>query len=231
MDLPQWIIAVATILLAFATVLLAAVAAFQKIIENWIFKPNLKVMSRACEPYCHKNLLTITDQRTGAVIDSVDGYYLRIEVTNSGRGRANQVEVFAKKLEKKQADGSYRERSEFDPMNLSWSHWETPIIDGISREMPKYCGLAHIYDPAKRQRFPTHLRKNAPCGQALLEFCLQRLPNTGTHVVESGLYRLHILVAAANARPKPFVVEINFSGQYFADESKMMSEGFGIMVL
>ncbi len=230
MDLPQWIIAVATILLAIATILLAAVAAFQKIIEGWMFKPNLKVMSRACEPYCHKNLLTITDQQTGAVIDTVDGYYLRIAVTNSGRGRADQVEVFAEKLEKKQADGSYCERTEFDPMNLRWSHWERPIIDGISPRMPKYCGLAHIYDPAKRKHFATHLRKNAPYDQALLEFCLQRLPNTGTHVVESGLYRLHVLVAAANARPKPFVVEINFSGQWFTDESKMMGKEFSIMV-
>jgi hypothetical protein len=48
--------------------------------------------------------------------------------------------------------------------------------------------------------------------------------------VESGLYRLHVLVAAANARPKPFVVEINFSGQWFTDESKMMGKEFSIMV-
>lgn len=224
MDMPQWIIALGTLVLA-------VVAVFGKIIKGWFIKPKLKVLSLAREPYCHKNLLTITDPQTGVVVDTVDGYYLRLEVSNRGNARANQVEVFAKKLEKKQADGSYRERTEFDPMNLRWSHWETPIIDGISPKMPKYCELAHIYEPAKRQHFAAHLRKNAPDDQALLEFCLQRLPNTGTHLVEPGLYRLHVLVAAANARPKPFVVEINFSGQYFADESKMMGEGFGIMVL
>lgn len=221
MEESQWIIAMGTLLLA-------VIAAFQRIIDGWIKRPKLLIEASACPPYCHKNLLTICDPRTGSVVDTVDGYYLRLAVLNKGNARAEQVEVFADKLEKKQADGSFRECAQFDPMNLRWSHWELPVIDGITQDMKKYCGLAHIWDPIKRKHFAAELRKQAPDDQALLNFCLQAPPNTGTHVFEPGVYRLHVRVAGANAMPRPSIVEINFNGKWYPDESKMLGEGVGI---
>ena len=71
-----------------------------------------------------------------------DAYYFRIWVENTGRERAEDVQVYAAKLWKRQADGTFQPVNTFLPMNLRWAHSPDPAEPEIFDDMnPKRPGL------------------------------------------------------------------------------------------
>jgi len=51
------------------------------------------------------------------------------------------------------------------------------------------------------------------------------------HLLPPGIYRLSIVVAAANAKPLTKTLEIHLNGQWYDMESKMLEEGISIRLL
>jgi hypothetical protein len=49
-----------------------------------------------------------------------------------------------------------------------------------------------------------------------------------SHLLPKGAYKIQVRIAAANARPTTKWWEINLTGNWYADEEKMFSEGIGI---
>lgn len=165
--------------------------------------------------------------------DETDCYYFRVRVKNYGNQRAELVEVYAKELSKKHADGTFKKINNFLPMNLVWSHVKTPFIDAISPNMEKFCDLGHIIDPTKRSKiqFEDNPDWKVPSGKTIFSFDLEVRPFTMSHLIPPGIYRLVLQIAAANTKPIEKTLEIVITGDWHEDESKMLSEGVGIKLI
>jgi hypothetical protein len=227
--LAQWVA-------ASATLLAVLVALFKDEIVGWIKKPMLSVSIRLESPDCHKTTLAYVVQRTTLIQGSAECYYLRIWVENIGRTRAENVQVFASELFRRNADGRYGQVDGFLPMNLRWSHAQHgprgPEIfaDGISPGMGKHCDLGRIVDPAHQQNVGDSL-PSVKGGQCLLALDLEVAPNTLSHLIAPGVYQLHLQVAASNCRPVEKVIELNLTGAWFPDQNRMFSDGLGIRMV
>jgi hypothetical protein len=51
-----------------------------------------------------------------------------------------------------------------------------------------------------------------------------------TEFLHPGNNRFEILVAAANRKPTPFVVDLDLRGFYFQNEAEMFKKGFAVSV-
>ena len=209
------------------TFLAVLVALLKEELQRIWRKPELKAIVRFTAPDCHKTEATITDWQTGRVIDRWPCYYLRIWIENGGNQRAEQVQVFASKLWRKQLDDTWDEQKKFLPMNLLWAHIRRPFLDGLSPEMGQYCDVGHVDHPshalAAGETLPT-----VPEGKTILALDLEVKPNTKTHLLAPGDYQLELKIAASNCKPVSKKLLLNLSGEWFDDETKMFAGGLGM---
>jgi hypothetical protein len=215
-ELATWVGAIAT--------LLAVIVALMKddIVGFWR-RPKLQLSLNPFAPDCHKIRIDLINRGTGAVIRSMDSYYLRLWIENKGNVRATDVQVFAAALHRKHADGNYKAEAGFLPMNLKWSHSQLSpagpeiFADGLSPQMGKHCDLGHIARPENTDH-------------ALLELDVEVTPNTMTHILRPGEYKLELKIAASNSKPIKRFIEINLTGKWFDDEEKMFADGLGLKI-
>ncbi|ALA57797.1 hypothetical protein [Nitrospira moscoviensis] len=217
---------------AVATLLAALVALFREEIRTKWYRPVLTARIRLSPPDCHKTQQT-TNNPIAQLAQRGDCYYFRIWVQNEGRQRAEKVQVFVSRLQKKHADGFFKDVDSFLPMNLRWSHTSPPEIftEGISPGMGKHCDFGHIIEPNFRNSLMQPVPSGSSQGRTILELDLEVEPNTLSHLIVEGDYRLYVKVAAANCPPTEKCWEVNLTGKWFTDESKMFAEGIGITAL
>ena len=205
---------------AIATFIAVIVALFKEDIVKFWRCPNLDLRVKLEAPDCQKIPLQVINQSAGKKF-RIDSYYLRLWIFNSGRVRVDRVQVFASKLLRQHADSEFKKEQSFLPMNLKWSHSQLSskgpeiFAEGISPDMGKHCDLGHI--------------KKAETTK--LELDLEVLPNTGSHILTPGKYRLDIKIAAGNFKPITRTIEINLTGAWFDDEARMFSDGLGLKVI
>ena len=165
----------------------------------------------------------------------VPTYYLRLRVVNNGNDKAESVELFAAELSRQKADGTFDRVNSFLPMNLVWSHYGGVFLSAISPDTYKHCDLGHIVDPKMRDRVPIEKKPwtddEVAHDDAILSLNTAVLPHTKSYLIRPGVYRLVVILAAANAKPFRKTLEINLTGDWYDDEEKMLAEGIGIMVL
>jgi hypothetical protein len=223
----------ATWVAAIATLAAVLVALFKEDITSWWRRPRLEVVARLAAPDCHKTEITLLNQATGIVLGRWPCYYFRVWVENKGTRRAEQVQVFASRLLRRHADGVFKAEQQFLPMNLKWAHSQQRptgpevFAEGISPEMGKHCDLGHIVHPDMRAKTGDSL-PDVSSGQAIMELDLEVAPNTKSHLLAPGVYRLVLKVAAANCRPVTKTLELSLTGKWHDDERKMFSDGVGL---
>jgi hypothetical protein len=176
-DFAPWASAAATTL---AAIVALFIALFKEPIQAFIFRPRFKVAIETRSPYCLKTKGTVgtvyanvvpTGERH--VLWQGSFYYARLWVQNTGRTRAEGVEVFVTKVEQKLLDGSYKTHDGFIPANLRWANTnpEVPEIrTSMSREMGRHCDLGAIADPQCTTLNALH---NVPKGQATFDLVLE----------------------------------------------------------
>ena len=59
---------------------------------------------------------------------------------------------------------------------------------------------------------------------------LEVLPNTRSHVVPPGTYRLGLKIAGANCTVTDWTVDFTLTGKWFAEENRMFQEGIAISI-
>jgi hypothetical protein len=211
---------------ASATFLAALVALLKEDLVSLWRRPRLDVRIRLAPPDCHKTEFTLGSARTGEFLGAWPCYYLRVWVENLGNIRAKYVEVFARRLLRKHADDRFKEEPQFLPINLKWSHTGEVILPGISSEMGRFCDIGHVVHPDATAKVGHAISGTAP---GVTVFCLdlQVAPNTKTHLLSPGIYRLEIRVAAANSRPVDHTIELTLTGKWFEDQAKMFTDGLG----
>lgn len=124
-------------LTAIGTVGAVTVALFKDEILRRFRRPKLSVRITPEAPDCLLSPSTVG--REGRVLWSGNIYWLRLWIENVGTVRAEQVQVFASKLFKRNANREFTPVSEFTPMNLRWANardWKNPEIfaPGISHK-------------------------------------------------------------------------------------------------
>lgn len=189
-------------------------------------RPTLGVRVALTVPDCHKTEIAVRNVITGEVITTWPCFYLRIWIQNDGRARASRVEVFARRLLRKHADGEFRQEPQFLPLNLKWSHTGEVVAPGISSGMGRFCDVAHIVQPAHTAA-AGHSIPGLLEGQPVLCLDLQVAPNTRTHLLPPAVYRLDVRVAAENSAPVDRTIEVTVTGQWFDDEIRMFKDGLG----
>jgi hypothetical protein len=208
---------------AFGTLVLAAVAVFQETIRGWFYRPAFKVSIKTERPDCVKVPSTWPDGTFAANV-----LYLRLWIENIGNATAKNAEVYAKELRRQRVDRTWELVNGFPSMNLRWADFHTLYFQGITPDMGKHCDLGHITDPARRNL----LHEDAPSlgltnQQASLAFDVMFPPNHRGHIIGPGEYELDILVAAENMRPTKWTVTISLPGIWDADEATMLRDGVG----
>ncbi|NJN96253.1 MAG: hypothetical protein HC875_20140 [Anaerolineales bacterium] len=226
----DWIVAAGTVVMA----IVAIVAIFQDKIRVWLTHPKLEGAIATTSPDCIKiTLLAKTLQQEKVPVDT---YYLRIRIKNEGNEKAENVEVFAAELSKRQADGvTFKRVDDFEPMNLVWTNFGgTIFFPAISPRMYKFCDIAHIMNPAQRANNIYAEDKHwpgIPLEKTILSFDTFVKPHTLSYLHPFGTYRLVIVVAATNAKPGTITLEIALTGDWYDDASRMLGEGVTIRVV
>jgi len=216
--------AIAGGLMAFGTLVLAAVALFQDTVRGWFYHPRFRVSIKTEPPDCVAVPFTKPD---GSFV--ADSIYLGLWVENVGNATARNAEVYANALQRQRADGGWERVAAFPPMNLKWAHLNNIYFPSIAPRMGKHCNIGHIVDPACRHLLNEEApRLNLTDQQTSLAFEVVAAPNHRGHIVGPGEYRLETLVAAENARPLRETIEISVRGKWYQDETQMLRDGVGV---
>jgi len=231
----KWLTAIGTI---GASVVALFLAIFHERLRTLLWHPTLDIALENQPPDCQ--LMTVTNTITviGATNAGAGGvqagcYYFRLRVYNNGRSSAEMVEVFVEEVHRRRADGTFERWQGFLSLNLVWAHYNSPYFPRIPPHVYKHCDLGHILDPSLRQQFPGEdiPTLGIPKHQTVMCLGLIVRPSTGSYLIPPGFYRLVIVAVAANAGIARRTVELNLTGQWYADEERMLREGVGLTLL
>ena len=218
-SLAQWLSAVGTISAVIVALFKDAILASSR-------KPRLEVTSTKEEPFTSKTPIIVQGPKG---VWTGDAYYVRARVENSGKSRAEKVQVYAANLAVACADQTYADVPGFIPLNVKWSNSPhgsgSPILDGISPKMAAFCDLVMLTDPTNPYQVrPQHAKPNLTIAQLQLEVD----PLSGSNLLAPGTYRLTLRIAAANASPIDKVFEFTHTGAWIPDDSRMRRECLGV---
>ena len=220
-SLAQWFGAIGTI----SAVL---VALFKDPLIAWRRKPRLNAKCTKETPFTSRMPIVVHDGQ-GLVLWTGDCYYVRAQIENSGKTRAEKVQAYVSKLAKLGADRKFADMPSFIPLNAKWSNSPpggvSAILDGISPKMAAFLDIVAICDPANpHQGRPL----GTPPNVTIAELQLEVAPLTGSNLLPPGTYRLTIRIAAANAEPIEKVFDFTHAGAWLQDDADMRRDCLGI---
>ncbi len=222
--LAQWVGAI-------ATSLAVIVALFKDEIFRHLRRAKLSVRITPEPPDCLLSPTAVNNDK-GDLLWLGDSYWLRLWIENTGKIRAEQIQVFAAKLYKRDANNQFVSVPNFVPMNLRWSNsrdWKNPEIfaSGISHKMGKHCDLCSISDPTNPQDELKGYK-----GQCVATLQLEVYPSAPDRFrLPPGDHLLKLIVGAANADPVTTYVELNLKGPWSPDQQVMFRDHLGIDVV
>jgi len=98
------------------------------------------------------------------------------------------------------------------------------FADGISPGMGVHCNLAYILKPDQRKQTKDD-HPDAKSEETIMRLTTEMNPNNRCNVLLPGTYRLKLLVAGSNCRPKVHTIEITLDGRWFEEREKMLQDG------
>jgi hypothetical protein len=198
-------------LTGFAALLASFVALFGDGIRRWIWQPRLSISYVSGPDYCESVGLVAR----GNDQVSARGYYFRLLISNKGPLRAEKVEVLLTTLRQAQPDGSRPVVRRYS-MNLKWTHIGTPVLEGLSSKMERFCDIGHVMCPQDIMAFfPPDVDLSAiDCHTVKLRLDVEAQPIRPINVLGPGKYELGLWLCAANHRPVQKILEIDISGRW-----------------
>lgn len=159
-----------------------------------------------------------------------DIYYFRLWVENQGSWPAERVQAYIRSISNRLGDNRLEEIREFIPMNLRWAHSpaDKPIIfETLNPHMGKHCDLGSVSPTSNASERPLAGMKE---GESTFNLATEVFPNNNCHRLKPGKYRIEILVAAQNARPRLFRVNLDWTGVFEESAERMFSNSLGVSV-
>src|SRR6266536_4664681 len=198
-----------------ATFTAALVALFKEdFVKRWR-RPKLTLRLLLGPPDCSaiRSVVSWLDP-SGQAAQKWEGniFYFRFWVENAGSWPAERVEVNLRSISNRLGDGRLGEVREFIPMDLRWAHSPAngpAIFETLNPHMGKHCDLGSVSPASNGSEKPLAGMRD---GESTFNLATQVFPNNNCHRLKAGKYRLEILVAAQNARPKRFLVDIDWNG-------------------
>ncbi len=191
-------------------------------VRRWRYKPKLKVTCTPSPPDCHKT--SITDKKTGEFI--CDCYYLRLNIENIGNTSMDEVEVKMLSVSKKIGD-HYEMQNSFLPMNLKWSHTGDVIASKIQTGLFKHLDLGNV-----RKHFDQLPIEKKQVKSEIALFCdLEVIPNTGSHIILHGDYKIKLVIAGNNLKPQYKEYNLVLMDKWTEDEAAMLSKNITLKEL
>jgi hypothetical protein len=238
MDIGCWGMAPSTLaqwLGAVGTIAAVIVALFKDPIIGWRRRPRLDATCTKEIPWTVKVHITRSGYVPGQgtnVLWRGNCYFVRIKVANTGRTRAEKVQVCAMKLAKRGADDRFADRPTALPFNMKWSNnpptGPVSVLEGISPKMSAFCDIIALCDPANpHQRRPRETPANKTVGELQLEFDMAE----ECYLLAPGTYRLTLRIAAANVEPIDRIVEFRHEGTWLEDDSEMRRDNLSVSLI
>lgn len=204
----------------FVALLLGVLGIFQDWIRSWFRNPRIKVSIKVAPPDCHKTSFYRSDVDRKVC----DTYYFRFRVENTGNFYAEDVEAMITEVYKKDG-GQYKKVMEFLPLNLVWSHYRQITIPKIQPKLFKHLDLGYILKPETEYltRFNIRERPNV-----IFELDVAVRPNTGSHILIPGDYKIKIIFAANNHKPVEKIYSLTIKDAWSDDEGEMLNDNVSI---
>ncbi|MFA5754234.1 MAG: hypothetical protein WC905_02700 [Patescibacteria group bacterium] len=197
--------------------LLGVLGIFQDWIRSLFKKPKLNVSIQLDPPDCHK--IAMRNSQTGQFV--CDSYYFRFRVENTGNYQMEEVEAMAVELYKR-INGQYEKVRSFLPLNLVWAHSLGRQITKpkIQPKLFKYLDFGHIVQTqfANLNIFGLNSTNNIA-----LILDVEVPPNTGSHIVFPGDYKIKIKFAANNFKPVEKIYNLVIPDSWNDDEQQMLN--------
>ncbi|MBN1572033.1 MAG: hypothetical protein JW984_02430 [Deltaproteobacteria bacterium] len=218
--------AISTFILA----LVAIITAFKDEIISFFRKPELSISFEPFPPDYHKTIL----RRVNNPSIWADTYYARIKVHNSGKTKAENVEVLANKLYKILPDGKEKIVPDFIPINLFWTYFfDSPIYPHISPDSYRYFTLLRVVDPKMRHALDEDRTWDGIDPEnTIIGFETFVKPYSKKNLQPAGKYIIELRISASNI-PKSInhKVQIILTGKWSKDEERMYEDGIRINIL
>ncbi len=200
----------------FVALLLGVIGIFQDWIRKKILlRPSLRVEFRLNPPDSHK-----THFRTKSGEFSNFTYYLKARVVNNGNCQLEDVEAMVLELSKKEANGQFKPIEDFLPLNLKWSISHEVTKLKIQPGLFKFLDFGHISETRYERLSDFNLSSAA---KVILALDVEMAPNTGSHLIFPGEYRIKIVFAANNLKPIIKIYSLVLVDKW-TDNSKEMLE-------
>lgn len=156
-------------------------------------------------------------------------YFVRGRVINSGKTRAEKVQVYAEKLAKEGLDGKFADVPTFLPLHCKWSNsppgGASSVLDGVSPKIGAFFDIVGLCDPKN----PHQTRpEGSPSNTTIAELQLEVAPLTGSNLLPPGRYRVTLRIAAANAEPIEKIFDFKHSGEWRESDPDMRRDCMGI---
>lgn len=201
--------------------ILGVAGIFQNNIRNIVFKPKMCPTIDLAPPDCHK--IALNNTQTGAKI--CDTYYFRFKVRNGGNLVMEDVEVFATELHKKSISGAFEKVQDFLPINLVWAHNHYVTLPKIQPDLYKHCDFGHILRSVNVDLRPFGLEHKSKV-IFLLDSEVQ--PNTGSHLIFPGEYKIKIVFSANNVKPTSKWVNLRLNDDWHEDQVTMFRDNVDV---
>jgi hypothetical protein len=218
---------------AIGTFVLAFVAVFQDWLQQWVMSPSLRLKEPRVGPpdaertTMHLFGVDLEGLQLPEPLEEVPVYYFRLAITNAGRSAARDVQVFLSAVKKQnKVDGTYAPVERFTPLNLMWSHTNTPTLPVLVQgPQSRFCALAHIIQPNAKHILKEDLL-DMSSASPILALDLEVKPNSLGHLLEPDTYLFDLILMASNCAPQPYKLKVDFLGEWFDNPQQMFSDGF-----
>lgn len=219
------------------TIELAFTALFQKQIQSWLRSPKLDCRIQMGPPDCHRVRLTELGARLNAAPEY--RYYYRLRIENKGSASAKDVEVILMNVSQR-IESVFKPLEAFPVDHLVWAIGETKQREIYRRHItpgvPVHCSLGYIIDPVFREHDEyKETEYNPDLGvdrkTAIFHFDVYFQSSILYYLVRPGIYRIEIMIAATNAKPKKKRFELKVTGFWSNVEKEMLAKGVKIIEL
>jgi hypothetical protein len=205
----------------FAALLLGLSGIFQDKIRRIFWKPKLNVDFRLSPPDSHKiPMREIASQRI-----LYNTYYIRARVMNFGNYQLEDVEAMVTDLTKKELNGQFKKEENFLPLNLVWANTHEITKSKIQPKLFKFLDFGHISETKN-----INLKDfNSPTSsKVVLLLDVEVAPNTGSHIIFPGEYRIKLIFAANNLSPVEKIYSLVIADEWTEDQQEMLEKNIFI---
>ncbi|MFI5400090.1 MAG: hypothetical protein ACHQZQ_03445 [SAR324 cluster bacterium] len=241
-DLANWLVAVGTMALAITSV-------FHESIRRLFFRPRLTISISTEPPDCVKTqliwqgsfvvggvpvvtapMMGVSSMTNASLMstsqDPIPVYYLRVRVTNQGSAVADEVEMEITRVRRKSQDGKFR-AVPYGVGNLTCASKGGATWEHIYPGRFRFFDLGRIVDPKADWR-----NKSEDFGhpETKFEIELNTKPAMRDHILQAGEYLFDVTAFAQNAKQSSEKIYLRHTGEWYDEESRMLSEGVGVRV-